>query len=1212
MKIKLIAQLALILIIFFWSQLTHGQSIIINEFLASNQNVIADQDSAFSDWIEFYNSGEDTIDLADFSLSDDPTNSTKWIFPTILIKPKKFLLVWASGKDRTDSTALHTNFKLNAGGEFIGLYNSIGKAVDSLSFGPQTSNVSFGRSPDGSLSWQFFKSPTPGGSNNEAEVLVPAPVFSQEQGLLDSPINLELIDPGSDLKIYYTMNGDIPIQSSMRYTSPIPITETTVIRARCYNAKNQPGLTVTKSYLIHENAYLPVLSLIMAPADLWDETTGIYANPYNHGIDWERPVSITLFTKENGVEFSSNAGIRIHGESSRASEKKSFRIYFRSEYGRSKLNYRLFETRAADEYKRFLVRSGGQDNPLSAATWCLLRAPMFHTLHREVQPTFSSAKPTILFINGKLWGIYFFRERIDEHYVQNNFGINDPDLIKSTPWHYGGEVIVGDKEHWKETFIFFRRNYMGDPENYEQAKELIDLENFTDHNIFNIYGANWDWPHGNVFKFRPRTPAGKWRWVIWDVDGIFGRDVRARYPSWNGLEWATRDKVRLDLNTSDAENLLWSTEMLRSLLNSQDYRHYFLNRFADLLNTTLKCSHVHHILDSLAVVIEPDVHLETSRWAGTVEMWREHVAYMKDYASKREHYVYQHLLEKFAICDTITVTISSNLPEGGSVKINTITVAQFPWKGAYFLGVPITLKAQPNQGYRFTGWKGSLAQQSSDSLAVVPEGSLDIQPQFSKINFWTPRIVINEFLAANQSSFTDEYGEFDDWIELYNDEENSILLQGKYLSNDFVNPTQWPFPDTTIEAKGYLLIWADGDTSQGKLHTNFKLDKAGEQIGLFESDAKINIPIDTVTFTGQKDDTSFGRIKDGDSLWTFFNIPTPGAKNVFNPDTTSLRIHHISVDKIICHRAQINWLTTKPATSVVKFGLHADSLAQLVQDANLVLQHQFYLNQLTPATTYYFQIHAETAKEMKQEADTLHFATLTQGDSLDIKYEVEVMPIRTAGQYEKPGWNFGSNGVVGQFFNLPQPGLCKYSFRARGKAAYNVWPIFELIVDDSILTIDTVNVVEYDTFCVSSHLDSGLHFINICFTNYYSDSLVTRALVGDWLHIKSVNFITGTENLLGSRNLPEPVKLEHNFPNPANSGTQIQYSIPHSTEVTLKIYNLAGQEVRTLINSFQPAGRYSVTWNGRNQAEQPVASGIYLYQLRANGVVRNRKILLLK
>ena len=137
----------------------------INEFMADNETTIADENGEYDDWVEIYNSNPGAINMYGLFLTDNPAIPDKWQFPDVEIPTNGFLLVWTD--DDEEQGELHTNFKLDADGEFVGLYEIDGiTPIDTLSFGPQEEDISFGRYPDGADNWQFFDEPTPGTSNN--------------------------------------------------------------------------------------------------------------------------------------------------------------------------------------------------------------------------------------------------------------------------------------------------------------------------------------------------------------------------------------------------------------------------------------------------------------------------------------------------------------------------------------------------------------------------------------------------------------------------------------------------------------------------------------------------------------------------------------------------------------------------------------------------------------------------------------------------------------------------------------------------------------------------------------------------------------------------------------------------------------------------------------------------------------------------------------
>lgn len=123
------------------------------------------------------------------------------------------------------------------------------------------------------------------------------------------------------------------------------------------------------------------------------------------------------------------------------------------------------------------------------------------------------------------------------------------------------------------------------------------------------------------------------------------------------------------------------------------------------------------------------------------------------------------------------------------------------------------------------------------------------------------KVIINELMPVNTSTVADDYGEFDDWIELYNKSTVVIDLSGYYLSDNHNKPSKWQFPQhTTINGNGYLIIWVDGDSTQFGLHTNFKLSSLGEEAVLTKPDLTI---IDKISYPAPSKELSYSRVPDG-------------------------------------------------------------------------------------------------------------------------------------------------------------------------------------------------------------------------------------------------------------------------------------------------------------------------------------------------------------
>lgn len=142
------------------------------------------------------------------------------------------------------------------------------------------------------------------------------------------------------------------------------------------------------------------------------------------------------------------------------------------------------------------------------------------------------------------------------------------------------------------------------------------------------------------------------------------------------------------------------------------------------------------------------------------------------------------------------------------------------------------------------------------------------------------RIFINEVVSDNETIIQDEAGQFEDYVEIYNDESVEIDLSGAYLSDYAGNPIKWQFPaGTIVPAKGHIIVWCDEDPDDGPLHANFKLSNAGEGVCLFANDLNRNVLLDRMIFPALADDIAYGRTPDGSLQIAELDSPTPGASN---------------------------------------------------------------------------------------------------------------------------------------------------------------------------------------------------------------------------------------------------------------------------------------------------------------------------------------------
>lgn len=553
-----------------------GSPVIINEYLASNSTGLADEDGKHSDWIELYNATDTAVSLQGWALTDDETDPEKWLFPNVTIAPGGFLVVFASDNNRTTVPGeLHTNFKLDADGEYLALVQdpSAPTIAHAYEAREQRTDVSFGlvgmdtEESEPEL-YSYMTVPTPGTPNayDSSEIgESAAPVLSAIHGHYDAPFNLSLsvTEPGA--KIYYTLDGSRPnLADGTLYTAPLPVTSNAVIRAIAHAPGRVVSEVVTATYIIGASATeksLPALCVVGDPEkDLWGPDGIMVVNggyydesgtwkPLNagdsnsfleHGDEWERRVSLEYFDPAGApastelLGFQEDCGIRVHGsqgrrESYRVSpiddpweilqNKISFRYYFRSAYGNSRLEYPLIPNANLSSFKNIVMRAGTDDpfNPF-------IKDEMSRRLMAQMGNVSCQGTFVHFYLNGHFKGYFNPVERLVEDFYQHAYDSDEAwDVVKGNdePENDRRELVDGDWDAWFALNDFAATHDLSDPAHYATISTMMDINNFIDYLIIECYGANYDWPRNNWYMAREKSsdPAlSRWRFYVWDME----------------------------------------------------------------------------------------------------------------------------------------------------------------------------------------------------------------------------------------------------------------------------------------------------------------------------------------------------------------------------------------------------------------------------------------------------------------------------------------------------------------------------------------------------------------------------------------------------------------------------------------------------------------------------------------------------------------------
>ena len=497
---------------------TEDVPIVINEFLASNSgDKYLDPQGEPDDWLELYNWGDAPFDIGGMYLTDDLLQPAKWQIPTgnanqTTISPHGYLVIWAD-RGVTDP-GLHANFSLNAGGEDLALFDKDGVTlVDSITFDQQTSNVSYGRFPDGNDSWWLMTFPTPGGPNIRMhEGITQEPKFNFDHGFHDREFFVAITCETEGATIYYTTDGSAPyVVDAARpsgvaamYNGPVQIGKTTCLRAVGVKPGWQPSPIETRTYIfvadvikqsptgaspgrgwptgsvngqtidygmdpdvvsdlrykdLLDDALLsiPAISLVTDLSNLFDSQRGIYVNAKNTGQDWERPVSVEMIYPDETEGFQVDAGLRIRGGYSRndPNPKHAFRLFFRNEYGTPKLKYPLFGNEGVDEFENIDLRTSQNYSWAydGSEKHTFLRDIFSRDTQRDLGRPYTRSRYYHLYLNGQYWGLFQTEERPEASYAESYFGGDkeDYDVVKTVGGNpsYTIEATDGDLDAYR-------------------------------------------------------------------------------------------------------------------------------------------------------------------------------------------------------------------------------------------------------------------------------------------------------------------------------------------------------------------------------------------------------------------------------------------------------------------------------------------------------------------------------------------------------------------------------------------------------------------------------------------------------------------------------------------------------------------------------------------------------------------------------------------
>lgn len=597
------------------------------------------------------------------------------------------------------------------------------------------------------------------------------------------------ITPKTNTSVYYTLDGSTPSKNSYKYVNPllieqqmieadgseVIITETSIIsgplsmivttdknwispkedifkanvvRVIAYeDDTNKASDVITHTYFVDPNMYsrytFPIFSLTTDASNLYDYENGISVpgthydptasegnasnrtgNYFMTGNAWERLVYVEFYDTSGILQMAQHAGLRIHGGLSRKYPIKSYRLYAKTEYDeQNTFHYQFFKDKEIDDFKRLILRNGGQ-----AYQYTFMGEAFAQSLLKPLDLDIQYSTPIILFINGEYFGIRNVRDRFDVHYLESHYGIDENRSTILTGHAYLEDGSKMGQAHYQTLYTYASIQNLALDKHYKKINRWMDVDNYIDYMIAEIYFGNVDWPQNNVLYWRKNTSYnpdapyghdGRWRWMVNDLDGSFGISWGTVSPSVNSFERLTGET--------------WKTgKLFVNLLENDTFKAKFIYRMLELLDTIFEVNHVTEELEIMVDLYKPEMeeHIARFGYPSTYQTWLSYTERMKRFAEGRKDYLIAFMEEYFNLSIKHPVAVTYNR-EMGSIEVNQIEDQSGLFSGEFYHDLPITLVAIPSEGYRFAGWYyEDMELSKNEELVINPELNLILDARF--------------------------------------------------------------------------------------------------------------------------------------------------------------------------------------------------------------------------------------------------------------------------------------------------------------------------------------------------------------------------------------------------------------------------------------------------------------------------------------------------
>ena len=722
--------------------------LVINELMQSNVECIMDDIHEFPDsWVELYNPTDEDINLKDYKISNKNKEGKAWKLPDKTVAAKGYVIIFCDKEGK----GLHTDFRLESGKGCTVYLFSNKEVVDSLPYidgKPMVKmpapDIAYGRKTDGANEWGYQLTPTPGNANTgqicNAKHILGAPVFSEPGRATygGSAIDLTLSVPEGapdGAYITYTTNGNEPKADSQIYKNAIHITNTTVIRAKVFCDGWLSPVSTAQSYIFHpRDISVPIFSV---------QTNDLYLNgadslglfKYNNSkedkkkCDWRRPVNIEMFPAAGEPSAFNQLGeTRIQGGQSRANALKSMVFYANKRFDPNHkiFDYEFFPDQkpGVTKFKSFSLRDGGNDfGDLYFGDLIIQR-----TMGENTDLDWQAGHTAVLYINGEYMGMLNIRERSNEDNIESNYGIEDMDMVEISHEKVNNvdQFIEEFKGSEDETFYnSFKTFYSQTGHTKAEYEEWLDVSEYLNIAVMNLFYGNNDWPGNNTVFWRPNDDdksglPKRFRVIVKDTD--FGLGLYNKQNNYNMID--------LLYNPQKYPNDKWAftepaTRLIKNMLEDPDILNLFIDKCCVFMGDFMNGTGTGEIIDKIkAEAMEEfvahrdkynpgrDNRTDINNKFDNAKKWlagKPKQNWWEQDVPPRSDYFLEHMSAQWGLGTAIPVTInkevaSDKVPD--EVLVNGIKLTKGVFDGKLFEGRQITLEGKTNvtSDKIVTGW----------------------------------------------------------------------------------------------------------------------------------------------------------------------------------------------------------------------------------------------------------------------------------------------------------------------------------------------------------------------------------------------------------------------------------------------------------------------------------------------------------------------------